>query len=211
MRKANTPQLAETAVRYLKANSVITIGGLITGLADDTAEDIEENYRFLHSLRCELWLDQIMTPYPKTVTRQEYTDMDLVTNPDDFRWYNGYWANVRTRHLSPEEIQFHRWRCRTKWSPGRHPTKVLRNIAAPFYYFKKLIDLPVIQPVRAWRRYRGMTEKERFQHDTNFLLHVNDFAHVHGGPFVAEVPGGVKEVVFEREDLRERVAAASRL
>ncbi len=33
----------------------------------------------------------------------------LVINPDDFTRYNGMWANVRTRHLSADELQYLVW------------------------------------------------------------------------------------------------------
>ena len=35
-----------------------------------------------------------------------------VANLSDFRWYDGYFSNVRTHNLSPEELNFVRWKIR---------------------------------------------------------------------------------------------------
>ena len=48
-------------------------------------------------------------PYPKTGIRQQLLDQGLVTNPDDYTRYNGMWANVKTRRLSSDELQFLFW------------------------------------------------------------------------------------------------------
>src|SRR5271157_2431849 len=57
-------------------------------------------------------MDQIMTPYPKTPLRGEMIEDKRVVNLSDFRWYDGYFSNVRTRHLTPEELTFVRWKIR---------------------------------------------------------------------------------------------------
>lgn len=57
-------------------------------------------------------LDQIMTPYPNTEIRQEFLAGGLITNAYDYKWYNGYWPQVRTRHLSSKELLF--TRCKAK-------------------------------------------------------------------------------------------------
>ena len=57
-------------------------------------------------------MDQILTPYPKTPLRIEMLNDNRVANTADFRWYDGYFANVRTNHLSPDELNFVRWKIR---------------------------------------------------------------------------------------------------
>jgi hypothetical protein len=63
---------------------------------------------------------QCLTPYPGTELRE-----GLVANADDFSRYNGFIANVRTRHLRPEQI------ARAIWSSGIrlyfHPGYLLRS------------------------------------------------------------------------------------
>jgi hypothetical protein len=41
----------------------------------------------------------------------------------DFRWYDGYFANVRTSNLSPEELSFARWKIRREIIGMWRPTK----------------------------------------------------------------------------------------
>jgi hypothetical protein len=57
-------------------------------------------------------MDQIMTPYPKTPIRDEMIDANRVANLADFRWYDGYFSNVRTSQLTPAELNFVRWKIR---------------------------------------------------------------------------------------------------
>jgi hypothetical protein len=49
-------------------------------------------------------LSQFLTPYPKTRLRQELLEADLVANEDDFRTYDGFHCNVRTRHLDQDAL-----------------------------------------------------------------------------------------------------------
>jgi hypothetical protein len=53
-----------------------------------------------------------MTPYPKTPLRQEMIDDHRVANLNDFRWYDGYFSNVRTHELTSEQLNFQRWKIR---------------------------------------------------------------------------------------------------
>ena len=57
-------------------------------------------------------MDQIMTPYPKTPLRQEMPKDDRIANLSDFRWYDGHFSNVRTQQLTPQELNFVRWKIR---------------------------------------------------------------------------------------------------
>jgi hypothetical protein len=66
-----------------------------------------------------------LTPYPKTETRSELLESDLVTNASDFSRYNGFIANVRTRHLSSEEIG--RAVVRSGLKLYFHPLHILRS------------------------------------------------------------------------------------
>jgi hypothetical protein len=57
-------------------------------------------------------LDQAITPYPGTEMRRELLESGSVTNPYDFKWYNGYWSQVKTKHLSSKQLLFERWKAR---------------------------------------------------------------------------------------------------
>ena len=45
-----------------------------------------------------------MTPYPKTPVRQELLEAGLVVDVDDYTNYDGFHCNIRTRHLSRDEL-----------------------------------------------------------------------------------------------------------
>ena len=98
------------------------VGGMIFGFPDDTEQEIIENYRFLKSSGADTAYCQILTPYPKTGIRQHLMDEGLVTNATDYTKYNGMWANVRTRHLDSDALQYlfwyHRQRVLGWWEPS---------------------------------------------------------------------------------------------
>ena len=107
MRKSGQLAHTRTAVERLRAHGICAIGGFIAGNPDDTREDIRDTYRYARDLHLDHAIVQVLTPYPKTETREHLLAEGLVTNPDDFSRYNGFISNVRTRHLSQRELN--RW------------------------------------------------------------------------------------------------------
>ncbi|MHC1574822.1 MAG: B12-binding domain-containing radical SAM protein, partial [Candidatus Methanogasteraceae archaeon] len=101
---------SEKAVRYLHEHEIIVSGGIISGNPDDTKEDILRNFELAKKLKLDVPIFYIMTPYPKTVLREELIEMGLVTNTDDVTKYDGIYANVKTRHLSTDELQYIIWK-----------------------------------------------------------------------------------------------------
>jgi hypothetical protein len=99
------------------------IAGIINGLAHDDPETIRENYQFIKDLGITSVMDQVMTPYPKTPLRQEMLADDRVVNTADFRWYDGYFTNVRTNSLTSAELNFIRWKIRREVIGMWRPTK----------------------------------------------------------------------------------------
>jgi anaerobic magnesium-protoporphyrin IX monomethyl ester cyclase len=75
-------------------------------------------------------MDQVLTPYPKTPLREQMLEENRVENHFDFRWYDGYFSNVRTESLTPEELNFQRWKIRREVIGMWTPTK------ADWHYFK---------------------------------------------------------------------------
>ncbi|MEA1905646.1 MAG: radical SAM protein, partial [Euryarchaeota archaeon] len=96
---------SETAVKYLHEHNIIVSGGIISGNPDDTKEDILRNYELARKLKLDVPIFYIMTPYPKTELREELLEMGVVTNKDDFTTYDGIYANVKTNHMSTDELQ----------------------------------------------------------------------------------------------------------
>lgn len=123
MNKGDIIEESKEAVRRLKSNNIIVIGGMITGMPEDNIEDIYENFHFFKEIGCDTVLDQVICPYPSTKIRDELTEKKLITNYDDFRWYNGYWPNVGTSYLTTQELQWHRWRAKRVafgiWKPSK--------------------------------------------------------------------------------------------
>ncbi len=130
MQKPNTLDTIRRGVRELQRENIVVIAGIINGLADDDPESIRENYQFIKDLGITSVMDQLMTPYPKTPLRQEMLQDGRVANRMDFRWYDGYFSNVRTRSLSSEELSFLRWKIR------REVIGMWRATKADWKYFK---------------------------------------------------------------------------
>jgi anaerobic magnesium-protoporphyrin IX monomethyl ester cyclase len=95
---------ARRAVELLQEQGIGVWGGFIVGHPDDTRQEIRETFRYALELGVDHPIFQTLTPYPKTRTREELLAEGLVTNPDDFSRYNGFIANIRTRHLSTGEL-----------------------------------------------------------------------------------------------------------
>ena len=107
--KGNIVEASKKAVVMCHKYNIMVMGGMIFGFPDDTESDIINNYRFLKSIKADTAYCQILTPYPKTVLRQQLMDNNLITNTDDYKLYNGLWANVKTKHLTSEQLQYMVW------------------------------------------------------------------------------------------------------
>jgi radical SAM superfamily enzyme YgiQ (UPF0313 family) len=131
MKKPNTLDLIRQGVEALQAQNIVIIAGIINGLPDDDPESIRENYQFIKNMGITSVMDQLLTPYPKTPLRAEMLAEGRVANPEDFRWYDGYFSNVRTNNLSPAELSFTRWKIRREvigmWRPTRADWKYFKG------------------------------------------------------------------------------------
>ena len=121
--KGDIVNASRKAIELCHKYDIMVVAGMIFGFPDDEEADIIENYHFLKSIDADTSYCQILTPYPKTGIRQHLLDEGLVTNPDDFSTYNGIWANVRTRHLDTDTLQYSVWYQRQMimgwWEPSR--------------------------------------------------------------------------------------------
>jgi radical SAM superfamily enzyme YgiQ (UPF0313 family) len=105
---------AEKAVQYLHDNNIIVSTGLIGGNPDDDEEDMWENFKLARRLKVDVPIFYISTPYPRTQMRAELEEMGLVTK-NDFTKYDGLHANLRTKHLSDEEVQYITWQMNARY------------------------------------------------------------------------------------------------
>ncbi|HEY3204406.1 MAG TPA: radical SAM protein [Thermoanaerobaculia bacterium] len=160
----------EKAIDRLHRNGMYVVGGLIVGNPDDTAESIEANLDFAR--RHVDWpYVQHPTPYPRTPMTRELQERGLISH-SRIEEYDGTTAVVRTASLSPEEIEFRRWR-RDRWMKLRHmpvafrhdPIFVLRHAPQMLAHtfrgttFKSLLGLE--PESRTFERYRRIRARER--------------------------------------------------
>lgn len=104
MKKPTNPEINIQAARLLRKHKVGVIAGVIVGYPDDTKESIKNNFRAVMKLLPDVVYPQYLTPYPKTELRDEMLAADMVVNKDDLSKYDGYTCNVRTKHLTKDEI-----------------------------------------------------------------------------------------------------------
>jgi radical SAM superfamily enzyme YgiQ (UPF0313 family) len=103
-KRGRTEDETPRAVRLLQENGIKAVGGFIVGNPDDDRAAIARTFRYARRLGLDFPIVQCLTPYPRTEMRAELLAEGLVTNPDDLTRYNGYMANVRTRHLTSAAI-----------------------------------------------------------------------------------------------------------
>jgi radical SAM superfamily enzyme YgiQ (UPF0313 family) len=120
--KGDITTATKQAVDSCHRHGIMVVGGLIVGFPDDDEQAIIRNYEFFNALKVDAAYCQILTPYPKTGLRNNLLEAGLVSNIDDYRFYNGLWANVRTKHLTAEELQYlfwyHKQRILGWWRPS---------------------------------------------------------------------------------------------
>ncbi len=120
--KGDIVEASRKAVEHCHRHGIMVIGGLVFGFPEDDEQSIRENYEFFKSLGADGAYCQVLTPYPKTGMREQLLAAGLVTNVSDYKRYSGLWANVRTRHLDAEELQYQFWYQRQVvlgwWKPG---------------------------------------------------------------------------------------------
>jgi len=104
LRKRNS--LGETlkVVRALRGHGIGVAGGFIVGNPEDDASAVRAAFQTALALPLDHAIMWCLTPYPGTEARKDLLARGLVQNPDDFRSYNGFICNVRTRRLTHAEL-----------------------------------------------------------------------------------------------------------
>ncbi len=174
MNKGNALEKTKRAIEYLHRNNILIVGGMIIGHAEDKEEDIAQNFEFFDKANIDFFGEQIITPYPKTGMRDILIKEGLVTNADNYRKYYGFWANVRTKHLSSDDLQFLRWKYKRKYSTFFKTTPVFK---ANF----PLVNLLRVFLMRPYYRLKnlfvsaGKTERDLFAKDMKGFAEMNNF------------------------------------
>jgi len=172
--KGNILQASEKAVANCHKYGMMVIGGMIFGFPDDDEEAIIKNYQFFNELKADAAYFQILTPYPKTRLRESLLKEGLVTNPDDYKWYNGVWANVRTKYLESDRLHYlvwyHRQRVVGWWNPSDHARK-----QGGFWISIWIFALKPIMKFFISRTLRKHGWKGRYEREVSRLSEMNTF------------------------------------
>ena len=95
---------AEDVVKELKEHGIIVIGGFVFGYPDDTEETLRANFDYAKKIGVDIPTFNILTPYPNTKVREELLQQNLITNKSDYSKYDCWEVNIKTNHLSTEDI-----------------------------------------------------------------------------------------------------------
>ncbi len=172
--KGNIVNASRQAVAICHKYGIMVLGGMIFGFPDDEEADIIANYRFLKEIEADSAYCQILTPYPKTDLRRTLMAEGLVTNPDNFTKYNGMWANIKTRHLDAQRLQYLFWLHRRKvlgwWEPSKQVREQGRLATSIWVYALR----PLLKFIEARTQKRSSLDG-RYQQDMLRLAEINQF------------------------------------
>lgn len=105
MKKPTNPHINRTAAALLHQHNIGIIAGFIVGYPDDTGESVKKQFQLIRQIKHDAIYCQFLTPYPKTMLRQEMLNAGLVVNKEDYSKYTGFICNTRTNHLSQQELE----------------------------------------------------------------------------------------------------------
>jgi len=180
VRKMALADASRKAVEICHKYGIMVVGGLIFGFPEDDEEAIIENYQFLNDIGADASLCQILTPYPKTGMRRDLVDEGLVTNKHDYSLYNGLWANVKTRHLEADQLQYLFWYHRQKvlgwWDPSERARKQGRVWTSIWIYaFKPVLKFFINRGLRKHGWEERYTKELRRLSDMNSFKDLEEF------------------------------------
>jgi radical SAM superfamily enzyme YgiQ (UPF0313 family) len=156
--KGDIVTASQKAVAMCHKYGIMVIAGLIFGFPEDDEEAIIRNYQFLKQIGADASYCQILTPYPKTGMRDDLIDQGLVTNKSDFSRYSGLWANVCTRHLDADQLQFLYWYHRQVTLGWWDPSKQARNMGRGWTAIWDCLFKPILK-----KHFARVLRKEGWQ------------------------------------------------
>ncbi len=174
MKKGNIIEKTKLAVKRLHDHDIMIVGGMIIGNVNDKEEDIARNYEFFVNLQIDFFADQILTPYPKTGMREELLKAGLITNLYDYSRYNCFWANVKTSHLGPEDLQFLRWKYNKKYADYICTTPAFIKNYPLAYYYRQYFRRPILKFKNKLFQNK-LSEKELYEQDMARAEAMNKF------------------------------------
>ena len=182
MEKDDIVEAAKQAIENCHRYGIMVIGGLIFGLPDDDEDAIRENYEFLSELEADASYCQILTPYPKTKLREYLIGEGLVTNHDRYERYSGFWANVKTRHLESDQLQYAFWYYRQTalgwWKPSAFPCKQGKILTSFWMHMVKPVMKFFIE--RQTRKIGWEEQYRRYVHRLGMMNRFHDLERFRG-------------------------------
>ena len=173
--KGDIVAAAQQAITNCHKHGIMVIGGLIFGFPDDDEQGIRENYKFFKGLGADAAYCQLLTPYPKTGLRQDLLAQGLIDNRDNLKKYNGLWANVRTLHLSSDELQYQFWYQRQVVLGWWKPPETIRKQGMLWIWLWCFLFKPLLK-----LRYSRIMKKQgwagRYKQEIHRLEQMNLFA-----------------------------------
>ena len=141
IQKPSDPGVNREAVRLLRNCKMAVIAACMYGYPDDNRDSVARQFRLFKDLQPDLFYNQFLTPYPGTRIREELMGQGLIVNGDHFKLYDGFTCNIKTRHLSCEELfTIVRWQgLKVHLS---HPLLMLKSRflrKAPYTYVKGML------------------------------------------------------------------------
>lgn len=145
----------EDVVRELRENGITVLGGFILGYPDDNEHTLRQNLEFAKKLKVDIALFNVITPYPKTRIRDELIELDMITNKDDYTKYDCWEVNVRTKHLSPDDIYRIRYDMESRY---HFESGVVYGLFRrfPLFMTKMAIDWFTRKPSDVYKFLRGL-------------------------------------------------------
>ncbi len=172
--KGDIVEASKKAIELCHKHGIMVIGGLIFGFPDDDVQSIEENYEFFKEIGADAAYCQIITPYPKTGMRDQLLAQGLITNESDYKKYNGLWANVRTRHLDADELQYQFWYQRQVVLGWWKPPESARRQGKLWTWIWRFLFKPFLK-LHYRRVMRKYGWEGRFQREIKRLEQMNNF------------------------------------
>jgi radical SAM superfamily enzyme YgiQ (UPF0313 family) len=177
--KGNIVAASRKAIENCHRYGMMVIGGLIFGFPDDDEEAIRQNYEFFKSIGADASYCQILTPYPKTGMRENLLAEKLIDNETDYKKYSGLWANVRTRHLTAEELQFQFWYQRQVVLGWWNPPEPARRQGRGWTSIWRFLFRPALK-LHFWRIMRKGGWQGRYRREVERWERLNCFKDLEG-------------------------------
>ncbi len=177
--KGDIVAASRQAIENCHKYGMMVIGGLIFGFPEDDEESIKENYEFFKSIGADASYCQILTPYPKTGMRENLLAEKLIVNETDYKRYSGLWANVRTRHLSAEELQYQFWYQRQVVLGWWNPPEPARRQGRGWTSIWRFLFKPVLK-LHFWRIMRQGGWPGRYRREVERWQRLNRFKDLEG-------------------------------